>query len=206
VSDKKKINVLVVEDEVLIAQDIKKRLLQLGFQHISVVYNADKALDILHNRKIGFAILDINIGGTRNGIELAEIINEKYKFPFIYLTSYSDPATLSEARVTLPYGYIIKPFDINDLTSSIEMALYKFQAEQNAGMLSKEKLEKSFALKFSEREFELIPLLIDGNTLSKISSLLYLSENTIKTHVKNIYAKLEVNNRAGLAKKILSIE
>lgn len=195
-------SILIVEDEVLIANDIQSHLLKLDYSISGIAYNADKALDMMHNRQFDLAILDINIGGTRSGIEIAKIINEKYQRPFIYLTSYSDEDTLFKAQKTLPYGYIVKPFDERDLAATISMALYKFSKESNTGF-TKEKINSTYCTNLSDREFELIKHFIQGKNIHETAKDLFLSENTIKTHLKRIYEKLDVHNRVDFTKKIL---
>jgi len=103
-----KSNILIVEDEPIIAKDIQSYIVNLNYNVIGKM-----ALDILHARQVDLVLLDIHIGGSRDGIDIAEIINEKYDIPFIYLTSFSDETTLDRAKTTKPYGYIVKPFDDN---------------------------------------------------------------------------------------------
>ena len=200
------INVLIVEDEVLIAKDISNHLQRLGYEIAGIAYNSDKALDLMHNREFNFAILDVNIGGTRDGIEIGEILNEKYNVPFIYLTSYSDKNTLDKAKKTFPYGYIVKPFDENDLKSTIEMAIYRYENEHKSLMPPLERINEYYEISLSEREYEVIQAIINGSNNSEISQQFFLSENTIKTHIKRIYQKLSVNNRAGMTRKILILK
>ena len=69
--------------------------------------------------------MDITLGGSLDGIETAEIISSKYDIPVIYLTSYSDRETLQRAKITEPYGYLIKPFDSREIEIAIEMAFIK---------------------------------------------------------------------------------
>lgn len=203
---KETIKILIVEDEVLIAKDISNHLQRLGYKTVGIAYNSDKALDLMHNRDFNFAILDVNIGGTRDGIEIGEILNSKYNVPFIYLTSYSDKNTLDKAKKTFPYGYIVKPFDANDLKSTIEMAIYRFDNEHKTLMPPKEKINAYYSINLSDREYQVIQAIINGNTNSEISKRFFLSENTIKTHIKRIYQKLSVNNRAGMTRKILILK
>ena len=195
-------SILIVEDEVLIANDIRSHLLKLDYNISGIAYSSNKALDLMHSRPFDLAVLDINIGGSRTGIEIAEIINEKYHKPFIYLTSYSDKDTLARAQKTLPYGYIVKPFDERDLAATISMALYKFSQESD-NEISKEKINNAYKINISDREFELINHFIQGKSIQETANDFFLSENTIKTHLRRIYDKLDVHNRVDFTKKIL---
>ncbi len=118
-------SILIVEDEPLIADDIAGTLREKGYGIIGPVDNADEASLILSKAKPSLVLLDIQIKGTRDGIELATEIHSKHKLPFIYITSFYDRATLDRAKATEPQAYIVKPFDEKDLVINIEMALYK---------------------------------------------------------------------------------
>ena len=116
-------NILIVEDELLIAEDIKTTLEELGHNVIAIVVRADKAIEILNSQKVDLILLDITIKGGLNGIDLAEIVNQQFKIPFIYLTSHADPKTVTEAIKTAPQGYVVKPYSNSDLYTSIALAL-----------------------------------------------------------------------------------
>lgn len=199
-------SILIIEDEVLIANDISAHLLRLAYQVSGIAYDSDKAMDMCHNRNFDLAIIDINIGGSRDGIEIAELINTKYQKPFIYLTSYSDEHTLNRAQKTLPYGYIVKPFEERDLAATISMALYKFGREQRPAFPTLDSINKAYAVQLSEREYELIAIILKGKTIVETAEKLYLSENTVKTHLRRIYEKLDVHNRVEFTKKILEAQ
>lgn len=196
-------NILIVEDEVLIAQDIGDHLLRLGYRIAGIAYNSNKALDLMNSREFDLAILDINIGGSRDGIQIAEIINEKYKLPFIYLTSYTDESTLSRAQKTLPYGYLVKPFEHRSLEATISMALYRFSNQQRDGIPSIETLNNAYDVVVTDREYTLIKTILSGCNIQEAATTLFVSENTVKTHLKRIYSKLNVHNRVEFTKKIL---
>ncbi|MCG8573098.1 MAG: PAS domain S-box protein, partial [Spirochaetes bacterium] len=127
--EKNHLNILVIEDEIIVAMNIRQFLEKQGYGKIEIFNNAQDALHNLAENRYQLAIIDINIKGELNGIDLAERINQFYKIPVIYLTAYSDNETLKRAGETQPYGYIVKPFEVEQLKSSVEMALYKFQFE-----------------------------------------------------------------------------
>ena len=120
------IRVLIVEDEPLIAEDIREYLTNADYSVSAVAHDKAQALRALDAQTPDIALLDINLGGNMDGLEIANIINEKYYAPFIFLTSYSHQTILDQAKVTRPMGYILKPFNERDLYSSIEIALYNF--------------------------------------------------------------------------------
>lgn len=124
-----KTNVLVVEDENIVSKDIQHSLKKLGYNVVGAASTGEKAITLAHEHKPDVVLMDIMLKGDMNGIETASKIKESLNIPVIYLTAYADEATLSKAKVTEPYGYIIKPFKEIDLHTSIEMALYKHGKE-----------------------------------------------------------------------------
>ncbi len=118
----KEFNILIVEDELLIAEMIKEMLLELKYRVAAIAKNHEEAnIHLSGPQQIDMAILDINLGEKRNGIDVARDIQAKYKIPYIYLTSYSDPQTINKAATTTPAAYLLKPFAKNDLYATIEM-------------------------------------------------------------------------------------
>jgi two-component system response regulator LytT len=119
------INVLVVEDESIVSKDIQHSLKKLGYTVVVGAATGEKALELIKSECPDIVLMDIMLKGNMNGIEVAEIVKKELNIPVIFLTAYADESTLSKAKVTEPYGYIIKPFKEIDLHTSIEMALYK---------------------------------------------------------------------------------
>lgn len=195
-----KARVLIVEDEPPIAQEIAFNLEDHGFEIVGIAHSSDKALDILYKDTPDIALLDISINGTRNGIELAAIINEKYKIPFVFLTSYADKDTIEQAAITFPEGYIVKPFKDNDLAPALEVALLKRKVKSISGLPSQELINKKAPVDITKAEFKVIELIWDGKTNNEIAELLFISINTVKSHMNNIYSKLSIKNKPQLIK------
>lgn len=125
----KKIRILVVEDERIVAKDINNSLNNLGYEVTSVLSSGEEALIKVEEDKPDLILLDIVLKGELDGIETAKIIRSKYRIPIIYLTAYEDPNTLDRAKQTDPLGYILKPFEERDLNTTLEIALYKHKME-----------------------------------------------------------------------------
>lgn len=123
-------NILVVEDESIVSKDIQQSLKKLGYNISGAASTGEKAILLANETKPDLVLMDIMLKGDMSGIETAEKIKESLNIPVIYLTAYADENTLAKAKVTEPYGYIIKPFKEIDLHTSIEMALYKHGKEQ----------------------------------------------------------------------------
>lgn len=119
-----KIKVLVVEDEVLIADNICDTLSSLGYETLEPAINYSEALETLEAQQPDLALLDIQLSGRKTGIDLAHVISQNYNIPFIFLSSNSDSATVNQAIQVNPNAYLVKPFSKEELYTSIEVALH----------------------------------------------------------------------------------
>ncbi len=124
-----KANILVVEDESIVSKDIQLSLKKLGYNVVGSATTGKKAIDMALELKPDIILMDIMLKGDINGIRAIKRIQTRANIPVIYLTAYADENTLEKAKVTQPYGYIIKPFKEIDLQTSIEMALYKHKKQ-----------------------------------------------------------------------------
>lgn len=115
-------NILIVEDEFLIAEMLKEMLTDLGHLIVAIVKNY-KATEVVlqKNPNIDFCFLDINLKSDKSGMDVAALINEKYKLPFAFLTSYSDKATVGLAMEHNPEAYLLKPFTEADLFITLSL-------------------------------------------------------------------------------------
>ncbi len=124
-----KIRILVVEDESIVAKDIQQTLIRLGYDVPATASSAQNAYARLEELDPDLVFLDIKLKGDLDGIHIAEHIKQKYDIPVIFLTSFVDKNTLDRAKITEPYGYLVKPFNESDLQTTVEMALYKFKKD-----------------------------------------------------------------------------
>jgi DNA-binding LytR/AlgR family response regulator len=125
-----KTNILVVEDESIVSKDIQQSLNKMGYNVVGSASTGIKALDLARSECPDIVLMDIMLKGEMNGVETAELIRKEFSIPVVFLTAYADESTLAKAKITEPYGYIIKPFKEIDLHTSIEMAIYKHAKEQ----------------------------------------------------------------------------
>jgi PAS domain S-box-containing protein len=137
-----KIKILVVEDESIVAKDIQNTLIRLGYDVPATASNAVSAFQKLEDIRPDLVFLDIKLKGDIDGIQIAEKIKLNYDIPVIFLTSFVDKGTLDRAKVTEPYGYIVKPFNESDLQTTVEMALYKFEKDKET-KYSKDRFESA---------------------------------------------------------------
>lgn len=121
--EKKKI--FVVEDESIVSLEIQSRIKHLGYIVTGTASSGDEAIRKVMDLKPDLILMDIRIKGEIDGIETAAEIKKIYDVPIIFLTAYADPVTIQRAKITDPFGYIIKPFEERELHISIEIALYK---------------------------------------------------------------------------------
>ncbi|MFA5983063.1 MAG: PAS domain S-box protein [Methylococcaceae bacterium] len=117
--------ILIVEDEGIIAMDIRRQLEGYGYTVVATAFSGGQAITLANWHKPDLVIMDIVLKGDMDGISATHAITESLHIPVIFLTAYSDPATLQRAKETGAYGYLIKPFRPDELHASIEVALYK---------------------------------------------------------------------------------
>jgi two-component system cell cycle sensor histidine kinase/response regulator CckA len=125
-----KIQIMIVENELIVAKNIENHLRKMGYELISIVDSGEKAIARAAEAKLDLVLMDIKLAGEIDGIEAARQIHERFQIPVVYLTAYADDETLQRAKVTAPYGYIIKPFEPKKLHTTIEIALYKNNMER----------------------------------------------------------------------------
>jgi PAS domain S-box-containing protein len=122
--------VLIVEDEGIVAADIEKNVLDIGFDVVGIAASADEAIRTASAQAADLVLMDIRIQGDRDGIETAAILRREFGLPVIYLTAHGDRETIARAKLTEPLAFLIKPFKKTELQSAIDVALFKHEAEQ----------------------------------------------------------------------------
>lgn len=122
--------ILVVEDESIVAKDIQKSLQILNYDVCAVVSSGKEAIEKVKENYPDLVLMDIVLKGKMDGVEAAKEIRNNFNVPVVYLTAHADERTLERAKITEPFGYIIKPFEDRDLRTAIEMALYKHGMEK----------------------------------------------------------------------------
>jgi len=164
----------IVEDELVIARTILNTLNELGYSHCGPAINYTEALEMLAQEKPDLLLLDIQLSGKKDGIDVAEKLNELHPIPFIFLTANSDGETIDRAKKVRPHAYIVKPFTKEELFAAIEIAFSNF-----TGSRSNAKPEPA-------KEYMFVR---DGYVFRKIffNDLLYLESdaNYITLHLKS---------------------
>ncbi|WP_321430860.1 response regulator [uncultured Methanolobus sp.] len=122
--------IMIVEDEKIVALDIKDSLEHFGYSVPCMADSGEDAISFIDQCRPDLILMDIVLKGKIDGIEAAKTIRDNYGIPIIYLTAYSDEKTLQRAKLTEPFGHILKPFDERELRTNIEIALYKQEKEK----------------------------------------------------------------------------
>lgn len=141
------IKILIVEDDLLIAENLKATLEDLGYDAYEPCATAAEAIKTLAHQSFDLALLDINLDGKDEGIEIGKLINDTYHFPFIFLTAFSDKQTVQAATATYPSAYLIKPTNAATLFATIQTAINNFQKSKTANDATEDTNDGSFFVK-----------------------------------------------------------
>jgi PAS domain S-box-containing protein len=122
--------ILVVEDDRIVARDIQQQLSRIGHVVVGITARGEDVMALAVQSQPDLVLMDVRLEGKLDGIDVAQQIHEAFRVPVIFLTAYADEETTRRARVTEPFGYLLKPFEDSQLRTTIEMALYKHAADR----------------------------------------------------------------------------
>ena len=123
-------HILIVEDEGLIAADVQKKLVRLGYPIPAIAQSGVEALRCARSTPFDLALMDIRLKGDMDGIATAQALKTEFEIPVVYMTAHSDPETIGRAKLTEPLGYLLKPITDGDLRSVVQISLYRHQMER----------------------------------------------------------------------------
>lgn len=190
--------ILIIEDEIIIAESLRIFLKKNSYE-VSISSNVDKAVESLQHESFSGVICDINLQDRMNGIEIIQKFHQLDQHgPVIFLTAYSNPQVMEHAEEVSPYAYILKPFNNQQLLTTLNLAL------KNRENYIQPTQDTSVTEKLSKREFEILQSLATGKTNKVIGKELCISKLTVDTHVKNIKEKLQLNKKGELIRFVLS--
>jgi len=198
------IRILIVEDEPPIARNLQQILMSRDYSVTGMAFDMTAAYDKLAQGSVDLVLLDINLNGQFNGLEIAETLHTKYRLPFIFITSYADADTLDRAKQYQPVGYVVKPFTEDEIFAAVEVGWHNYTAA-GADRLSLEYLNARISEPLTEREFDILQDVIKGLPYKEIAGKHYVSVNTVSTHIKKIYTKLHVHSRGALTEYIRTL-
>src|SRR5262249_55167153 len=124
--------ILVVEDESIVARSLEAELKSLGYGVSGIASSGEEALRKVAETCPDLVLMDVVLKGKLDGVKTTEALREWFDIPVVYLTAYADDQTLKRAKVTEPYGYLVKPYEEKELRTTIEIALYKHRLEATA--------------------------------------------------------------------------
>jgi len=188
--------ILIVEDDILVASDVRFMLQSFRYKVTGIANSASKALELFNSEVPDLILCDINLRTKRTGIDFVVKSRKIAIVPVIYLTAYSDAQTLSRAIQTEPESYLIKPFTNVQLHTSVLLALEKNKSKNDNSNGTQEDI-----IPPTTRELEILQLLIEGLSSRKIADKLNISFLTVQTHRKRLMHKLNVNNTIDLISK-----
>ncbi len=134
--------VLVVEDEYVVAKDVQDSLSSLGYAVPALASSGEDAIQKAEETRPDLVLMDIKLAGDMDGVEAADEIWHRFNIPVVYLTGNSDRSTLQRAKVTEPFGYVLKPFEDEELHAAIEMAFYRHKSESQREVARSERVEE----------------------------------------------------------------
>lgn len=181
--------IFVVEDDYVVAKNLTFLLQNLGYKVQGVADTGEEALLQIKKEKPDLVILDIDLAGALNGIEVGRKLKEQFQVPFIYVTAHADEQTMAEALPTEPWAYLAKPFNENTLRSSIELALYKIYQQKNPpSLLESDSKDKKYTM-------EDAIFIKSKNRLVKVAlhEILFVEANDIYANVYTQESKYLVN-------------
>lgn len=197
-----KYKILIVEDEPAIAKYISNTLQSDRYEVTALAFSSKRALQELNSNPPDLVLLDINLESELDGIQIGDIINKQFHIPFLFLTSYSDQATVDRAKHTRPLGYLVKPFSEKDILTTLEIALFNFSHQKTTPTLSLELINGNIVNPITTREFDILKGVYEGKGNQQLADDNFVSINTIKTHVRNLFSKIDVQSRTELIAQI----
>ena len=219
----KNFNILIIEDEALVALEMKNSIEEMGFHVVDYATTSAMAKEILENQNVHLIIMDINLGEERDGIDFYESLESS--IPVIYLTAYKDEKNINKAIDTNPYGYIVKPYQNEELYAIIKLVyfkvnhhntspqkkllnqkLYHLDAEYAFDLVSKELFYNKEDIHLTAKESKLLSLLIkyDGEPLSfeSIEEVIWANEPTSNNAIRTLIYRLRGKVNANLIEKV----
>ncbi|MEN6610232.1 MAG: response regulator [Methanoregulaceae archaeon] len=161
-----KVRILIVEDEGIVAEDLRFTLVGLGYDVIGIIDTGEKAVEKVVALAPDLILMDIMLAGEMDGIAAADRIHSKKDIPVIYVTAFADETLLARAKLTGPFGYILKPFNEREVQSNIEIALYRHQMEQEIRKRDAILLALGFGIEWFLRQMGEYYRIIPGNRVA----------------------------------------
>lgn len=181
-------NILIIEDEQLVAEYISSVLRAAGYENVVIANNRADAIGFCQTTPVSLIISDLNLFGVYEGHLIVKELQKIEPIPVIYLTAYSGQQTLDDALSTEPVAYVLKPFTERQLLVAVKMAL---RAQADLTFNGKDQRP-------SDREMDIVRCMAEGYKSREIAEKLFISENTVRTHRRNLLRKFELKTSSEL--------
>lgn len=191
----KEAQILIIEDEPIIARNLEMILSAKDYRVAKILYAKEEALNSIASENFDLVLLDLNLEGDFEGLEIADKLQKVHKVPFIFITSYATKEIIEKAKIYCPLGYIVKPFEADEIYANVEIALYTHSLKSGA-LESLESINKQISNPLTRKEYEVLIELTSAMKYKEIADKLSISINTLNTHVKSIFSKFYIHSRA----------
>jgi len=197
--------ILIVEDDQTTASVLQLYLNNMGYNIVSIATNGRDAIEMARDHQPDLVLMDIYLDKGINGIDAAEIITRHYHTPVIFITSYSDKATLEKAKCIDTAGYINKPLRETDLKTTIEFALTKIKPRMS-GSKTRPSVQSILMNLYSltRTEARVVEKLIEYPEIRFVAEALNIKLSTARTHLKRIFRKTDTNRQSVLVHKMVT--
>ena len=185
----KDLRILIVEDEMIIARDLQRTLMEIGIEMIEIANGFDEAVDIYAKYKPHLVLCDINLEDKQDGITLAQKIINELNTQIIFITAHSNQQYLERAAKLNPLNYIVKPFKKEQIIATVQMSMSKKKVIEGGT----ERIDHLNNL--TPSEINILSLISNGLTTSLIAERLFISKKTVENHRSNICRKLELDSK-----------
>ena len=197
---------MIVDDDVVIAMGLQELLSSKGYEVVGIVDSAVEAINRARDLQPDLILMDIKLPGELDGIDAAEKIMKEHDIPVIFVTGYSDEGVIERAKRLNPLGYITKPFNEEQVPAAIEIGVQNKKKEERILKLAKERepanIESRFCSELLTRypelttqELKIAKLVREGKSTKEIAELLYVCEETVLWHRKNIRRKMGISKK-----------
>jgi DNA-binding NarL/FixJ family response regulator len=195
--------VIIIEDEMFVLIHLKKIVSSLGYTVVDTYYNAEDFL-FETNWNFDVAIVDILLSGKLTGLDIAKSLRKKHK-PFIFLTANQDSFTIKEAAKLGPAAYLSKPFQNAEIEAALTILKLKIKPNNVDPFFIFLSQNDHTSIPLTIREVDVLKILTHNTSNDIIAEKLFISKNTVKTHLRNLYLKFEIHNKEELLQKVKSI-
>lgn len=196
------LKILLIEDEYIIAKDLQVFLEQQDFASVDSAHNYLTAKKQFSTNNFDLIISDINLNEEKDGIDIISEFGQTKNVPVVYLTAYSDSEIISRAEKTMPFAYLLKPYNENQLKATINLAILNYNKALNSVPENRANTQKLALL--TTREKEVLIILSTGKLSKEIALILNISVYTVEQHKKNIKKKLQLSTIGELVNFALS--